>query len=178
MFNRIKEKWKNRKGVGSIEIAISSLIVIMMIAGLVDMINIMQRFDTTSQATNYVSRIIQKQGGVQTNRIENFQGKYTTTSVLYNNVKDMMDANGIPEEDWELTLTLENGVDYPIKPSTNVPLVNFGNRILVTLAVDYEWNMLSNVVPGDIGGTRKSMKEVLSGYQIRDSKEVKTDLEL
>lgn len=178
MWKRLKQKWKERKGFGSIEIVISSMIVLTMIAGLLDMITIIQRLDTTSQATGYVSRIVQKQGGVQTSRIENFSGKYTTTDVLYNNVKDMMTSNGISEDEWELSLVLDGGTKYVITPTTSVPLVDYGNRIRVNLSVDYKWNVLSSMSPSELGGNRDSIREVLSGYKIRDSKEMETELEI
>lgn len=176
MWKRIKNRWKEKKGFGSIEIVISSMIVLAMLAGLLDMIQIIQRLDTTSQATGYVSRIVQKQGGVQTSRIENFNGKYTTTDVLYNNVKDMMDANGIREDEWGLSLILDGGTRYVITPTTSVPVVDYGNRIKIDLAVDYKWNMLSSILPGELGGNRSSIREVLSGYKIRDSKEMESEL--
>lgn len=178
MWKRFKQKWRERKGFGSIEIVISSMIVLMMVAGLIDMIQITQRFDATSQATDYVSRIIQKQGGVQTYRIDNYKGRYTTSNALYNNVKDMMDTNGIPEEDWDLTLTLESGNTYHLSPTVSVPLVNYGHRIRVTLSVDYRWNLLASMFPGNPTGNRQATKEVLSGYQIRDNTEMETDLNI
>lgn len=178
MWKHIKHKWKERKGFGSIEIVISSMIVLMMIAGLIDVILITQRLDTASQATGYVSRIVQKQGGVQTHRISNFNGKYTNSSVLYSNVKDMMEANGISEDEWELRVILNSGSKYVITPSTNVPIVDYGKRIRVDLAVDYKWKMLSAMIPGDLSGNRSSIREVLSGYQIRDGKGMETELEI
>lgn len=171
------ERWKNKKGFGSIEIVISCLIIIMILAGLVDMISINQRLDTASQTTGYVARTIQKQGGVQTSRIDNFHGKYTTTPVLYNNVKDMMAANSIPEEDWRLTIEIDDQ-SYPITPSTSIPLVDYGNRMRVVLEVDYRWTILSTMVPINLEATKQSVREVLSGYQIRDRGQMETDVSL
>ncbi len=178
MWKRLKQKWKDKKGFGSIEIVISSMIVLMMIAGLIDMIQITQRFDTTSQATDYVSRIVQKQGGVQVSRIPNYQGQYTTTKTLYDNVEDMMNSNGISDDDWSLTLQLENGSKYTISPKSTVPLVDFGHRIRITLSVNYRWNMLGSMFPGDLEGTRQSTKEILSGYQIRDNSVMDNSLDV
>jgi|HigsolmetaAR206D_1030411.scaffolds.fasta_scaffold00120_27 hypothetical protein len=177
MWKRLKAKLKGRKGFGSIEIAICSLIILMMIGGLADMIQIMQKIDTVSQTTGYVARTIQKQGGVRTVRIQNFYGKYTTTPVLYNNVKDMMASNGIPEEDWKLYIAVGDKT-YSITPSTSVPLVNYGYRMKVILKVDYRWAILSNMIPIDLKATKDSVREVLSGYQIRNGDGMGTDLSL
>lgn len=175
MWKRLKDKWKNKKGFGSIEIVISSLIVIMVVAGLVDTIQITQRLDTTSQAVGYVARVVQKQGGVQTKEIANYSGKYTTTSVLYNNVKSMMEANNIKDTEWNLYL--KNGdTQTEITKKTNFPIINYGKRITVTLKVKYNWNTLSIVLPGVMGGTRESSRQVLSGYQIRDDAKMQTEL--
>lgn len=179
MWKKIKEKWKERKGFGTIEIVISSFIVIMMIAGLVDLLSIIEKFETASQATSYVSRIVQKQGGVQKSRIDNYHGKYTTSKTLYNNVKDMMEANGIEDEDWTLKLKVaSNNKVYTIKENTDVPLNTYGNRIKVMLTVKYRWACVSAFFPGEISGARTSTKEVLSGYKIRDNKELQTDLSI
>jgi len=176
MWKYVKQKWKERKGFGSIEIVLSAMIVLMMVGGMLDMISITQRFETVSQATNYVSRIVQKQGGVRTSRIDNYNGKYTTSATLYNNVKDMMESNGIHEEDWTLTLTLPDGKSYTVTPTTNVPIVNYGQRMKVTISVNYRWNIVSTMLPIQGERTRDSIKEVLSGYQSRQTSDMKTTL--
>lgn len=178
MWRRIRLILWNRKGFGGIEIAISSLIVLLIVCGLIDVLKITQRFEVASQANNYISRTVQEQGGVRANKIENFSGKYTTSQTLYNNVKDMMEASGIAETDWTLTIQTEGGGSYIVNQRTNVPLVNYGKRIKVILSVNYRWDMLSAALPGDWGGTRSSIKEVLSGYQIRDNNGMTTELEL
>ena len=177
MVKKLKNKLKNKKGIGSLEIVISALIVIMMVAGLIDMIQITQRLDTTSQATGYVARVVQKQGGVQPHEIDNFSGKYVPTSVLYGNVRDMMDVNGIPEEDWTLKLTA-GGNTYTINEGTALPLVDYGHRIKVTIETKFKWHILSSMMPGDLGSGSSSSREVLSGYQVRDGGGMNTDLEL
>jgi len=177
MWKRLKAKLKEKKGIGSIEIVICSLIIIMMIGGLVDMIQITQKLDTVGQTTGYVARTIQKQGGVQTMKIPNFHGKYTTTPVLYENVKEMMAANGIPEEDWKLSVSVGNQI-YPITPSTSVPIVDYGHRMKVILEVKYRWTVLSNMIPVGLEATKDSIREVLSGYQIRDGEGMGSDLSL
>lgn len=177
MFRKINDKLKNKKGLGSIEIVISGLIVLLMVAGLIDMINITQRLDATSQTTGYVARVVQKQGGVQPTRIANYNGKYISTPSLYNNVKGMMDVNGVAEEDWTIKL-VTNGNTYVIQEDTRIPLVDYGNRITVTIETKFRWNILSTMFPGVITSGGKSDRVVLSAYQIRTDSGMETDLEL
>lgn len=176
-FRKSKCILKNKKGFGSLEIIISSFIIVMIIAGLIDMIQITQRIDTTSQAISYVSRVIQKQGGVRVNEPENFNGEYTNSATLYNNIKDIMAANGIIEENWELEIKT-NSTKENLTSSTNFPLVDYGNRITITLEVNYHWYTLSTMFPGDIGGYKPSSRQVLSGYAIRSNSGMSTETEL
>lgn len=175
MWKHFKNKLKEKKGIGSIEIVIAAMITLTMIAGLIDMINIIQKFDTTSQATGYISRVVQKQGGVQSSRVDNFNGKYTPTAHLYNNVKEMMEANNIHEDNWRLTLRTNTG-DYEVKSGTDVPVVNYGERIHISLEVDYQWKVLSTMFPNEFISSRQSNRQVLSGFQVRDGSGMDTDL--
>lgn len=171
------KRLRNKKGIGSLEIVISALIIIMMIAGMIDMVQVLQKIDTASQTTGYIARTVQKQGGVQTYRIDNFHGKYTTTPVLYDNVKEMLASNGVPEEDWRLYIAVGEHL-YEITPSTSIPLVDYGNRMRVILEVDYRWNILSQMIPIDLKGTKDSVREVLSVYQIRDRDRMESEFSL
>jgi|SRR5690625_57324 len=177
MLKRFVKRLNNKKGFGSIEIVISAMIVIMMVAGLIDMIQITGRLETASQSIGYVSRVVQKQGGVQPNRIPNYQGKYTTSSTLYENIREMMYVNGIGEDDWVIYITA-NGNTHTLDPETRVPLVDYGNRIHITLRVNFRWNILASMFPGELASTNEASREVLSGYQVRDSGGMSTDLEL
>lgn len=171
------KRLRNKKGIGSLEIVISALIIIMMIAGMIDMVQVLQKIDTASQTTGYIARTVQKQGGVQTYRIDNFHGKYTTTPVLYDNVKEMLASNGVPEEDWRLYIAVGEHL-YEITPSTSIPLVDYGNRMRVILEVDYRWNILSQMITIDLKGTKDSVREVLSVYQIRDRDRMESEFSL
>lgn len=173
----MRKRLKNRKGIGSIEIVISSLIIIMIIAGIIDMVQVLQKIDTASQTTGYIARTIQKQGGVQTYRIENYHGKYTTTPILYNNVKEMLASNGIPEEDWRLYIAMGEHV-YEVTPSTSIPLADYGQRMRVVLEVDYRWNLLSHMIPVDLKGTKDSVREVLSVYKVRNRDQIESEFSL
>lgn len=147
----------------SLEIAISVLVIVVAIAGLVDLTTILQRTNTVSMNTAYISRVVGSQGGVRTSKIENFAGNYVDSNELYRNVKKSMSSSGIPEDEWEVKID-----GRTLTPITNIPLRDYGSKITIETSVDYKWTLTSNVVPGQISGVHTSDNEVYTTHKIRD----------
>jgi len=161
-MNVLKRK-KNKKGMTSIEIVLSVIIVILIVSGFVDLTGILRRSNAVSMNTSYVSRVVGNQGGIQTRKINNFNGRYIPSSELYGNVKRSMNSSGIPDDEWEVKV-------YGIKltPNTNIPVFDYGTRIPVEVTVNYKWGLTDNFIPGNLEGVHESKSTVSTTHKVRD----------
>lgn len=152
-----------KKGVTSLEIVVSVMIVLVILSGFIDLTQILSRSNAVSVNTAYVSRVVGSQGGVQNSVIRNFSGRYVTANELYSNINRSMRSSGISEDEWEVRI---HGVK--LTPITNLPIYDYGSRIPIDIVVDYKWGMTNNFVPGDLEGTHESKNIVSTTYKIRD----------
>lgn len=167
MKNRIimfKERLASKKGVTSIEVVMSVLIVIVIISGFVDLTGILRRGNAVSTNTAYVSRVVGNQGGVQTAQVDNFSGRYVNSNELYTNIQRSMRSSGIEDDEWEVRI-----YGVPLTKGTNLPVYDYGSRIPVVVSVDYKWSFTQNFVPGNIEGTHESKNTVVTTHKIRNS---------
>lgn len=161
-FRQLKERLANKAGMTTLEVAISVIIVLMALGGFVDMVNTSQKLDTASSVTGYVGRVVANQGGVRTAPTVHHVGNYVTSDQLYREVSMILKNGGVPEEDFKLLIN-----NKVIKPGTNIPLQDFGKRMKVELKVAYRWDMISQLVPGDMEGEKVSSREVISSFKVR-----------
>lgn len=163
LFRRLKERIQNNKGITTIEIAISAMIIIVALAGFVDMVNVSQKMDTASSVNGYVGRVVASQGGVRVRPTVHHSGNYVTSPQLYREVKTTLENGGFKEEDFKLKI---NGVE--ISPTSNVPITSFGDRIKIELTVDYRWELISGALGTDLGSSKTSKREVVSSFKKRN----------
>lgn len=159
---KIKQK-KKKMGIQTLTLVIGAMMGLIAIGGLADLSVLHSKFSVLSTQTGYVSRVISDQGGVSTDKIENYHGKYTTSGELYNNVKSAMNNSGIHDEDWEVHI---DGKE--LSPGTHVAMHDYGERIPVEVKINYGWIFTSNFVPSAMKNDRTSKTEVISTYRIRD----------
>ncbi|WP_214688645.1 MULTISPECIES: hypothetical protein [unclassified Exiguobacterium] len=162
-FDRLKQKLLDNKGLTSIELGLTGLITVYALAGFVDMVNMSQKLDTASSVSGYVGRVVGNQGGVMTQPSTHHLESYVTTPQLYREVKNTLAKGGFAEDDFTLEI---NG--RTISPETSLPIIEFGERIPVTLTVRYEWDYLSDIVPGVVGGEKVSKRQVISSFKVRN----------
>lgn len=163
-MNQILKKIKNSKGMTSIEVGISVIILIMVISGFVDLTTILRKQTTLSNASTYVARTVGLQGGVRGTEPEQFEGySYTNNKELYDNLNTMFKDAGISSNNWTCTI---NG--YKLSSSTNTPLYDFGQDIKINLTIDYDWGLVSNFIPGTLHNHRTSERIITSSYKIRN----------
>lgn len=181
MFKFLKNKFKEKKGLNSIQLAIGTIILSFLFAGTIDAVNIANRMQSLSSAMTYVSKVVSNQGCL-TNNPEtvyvNERGekqysisyiknkKYVDASSLYNTILNIMTSDGIPRSDWKVTV---GGVT--LSPSMKTPLYDFREKIPVTIEIDYSWDTLSNLLPisnNVLKGKFKTEQEIVSTYKVRD----------
>lgn len=181
MFKFLKNKFKEKKGLNSIQLAIGTLIMSFLFAGTIDAVNIANRMQSLSSAMTYISKVVSNQGCL-TNNPEtvyvNEKGekqysisyiknkKYVDANSLYNTILNIMTSDGIPRSDWKVTV---GGVT--LSPSMKTPLYDFREKIPVTIEIDYSWDMLSSLLPisnNVLKGKFKTEQEIVSIYKVRD----------
>lgn len=181
MFKFLKNKFKEKKGLNSIQLAIGTIILSFLFAGTIDAVNIANRMQSLSSAMTYISKVVSNQGCL-TNNPEtvyvNERGekqysisyiknkKYVDASSLYNTILNIMTSDGIPRSDWKVTV---GGVT--LSPSMKTPLYDFREKIPVTIEIDYSWDTLSSLLPisnNVLKGKFKTEQEIVSTYKVRD----------
>lgn len=163
-FKRIKEKLGDKKGMTTLEIAISAFIIIVALTGFIDMVKVSQKLDTASSITGYVGRVVGNQGGVRTTAPKHQYGNYVTSEQLYREVKTILENGGVKESDFKLYV---DGKRF--KEGTNIALKDFGERIPVKLEVTYEWELISSATGLDMKNTKESSRTVVSSFKVRNA---------
>lgn len=163
---RVAEKWNQtrKKGMTTLEIVIGMLICIMMLCGLIDVTNILQKTTALSSVNAYVSRVVADQGGVDTKEINNFAGEYITSAQVYSNVKKIMNNSGVEDEDWGVYIG-----QVRLSPATKTGPVEYGSTVNVRVVVNYKWDLTSNYVPGNLNNNMSSSSRVFTTHKIRNA---------
>lgn len=168
-MNIIKKILNNKKGLNTIETAIISIIIIMCIAGMIDLNTIIKKFNTTSSTTSYIARTIGKQGGIRTSKPDNFHGDYVTSQKLYQDVKSILNKAGIKDSEFSVTI---NG--YPLHSGTNIPLTTYGTNMTIKLTIQYRWKLVQQFIKSS-SFEKTSNRIVMSTYKERESGSLDSD---
>lgn len=156
-------KRKNKKGISVLSMVVGVMMAFVAIGGLADLTILQTKFSALSTQTGYVSRVVSAQGGIQSQRIRNYHGRYVTSRELYQNISSAMNHAGISDEDWEVRIG-----GHVLTPATHVPTVDYGERLSISVSIDYGWPFTSNFIPGDMSNSRTSTTEVITTHRIRD----------
>lgn len=182
MIKFIKNKIKDKKGLNSIEMVIGSLIVITLFAGMTDFIKISSRMQSVSSTVSYVSKVLSNQGcltnnpesvyvdssGAQYYYVDYIKNKkYVDSATLYNTINSMMLSDNIQSNEWKVYVD-----GKLLTTNTTTKVFNFRERIPVEVQINYNWNVLSGVLPisnSVLSGVLTSYQEIVSTYKIRDA---------
>lgn len=162
-MRRLLKKHKNKVGISVLSMVVGVMMAFVAIGGLADLTILQTKFSALSTQTGYVSRVVSAQGGIQSQRINNFHGRYVTSQELYRNISSAMNHAGISDDEWEVMVG-----GYVLTPSTHVPTVDYGERLSIRVTIDYGWPFTSNFMPGNMRNTRTSTTEVITTHRIRD----------
>lgn len=132
---------KNKKGLSAIQTGIGVFIVLICICGFIDLTTTMYKFNALSSTATYVTRIIEKQGGIAQTAPKSYRGEFVPTSELYNDVKKIMNASGVADDKWEVYV---NGTKLA---GTNTGVIRYYNEdIKIEVKIRYSWNMVRNFI--------------------------------
>lgn len=141
MKKYINKYIKNKKGLNAIQTAIGVFIVLICICGFIDLTTTMYKFNALSSTATYVTRIIEKQGGINPTPPKSFVGEFVPTAELYNDIKAIMNNAGIADDKWEVFV---NNVKVA---GNNYGIIKYyGEDIKVEVRIKYSWNMVKNFI--------------------------------
>ena len=181
---------KNKKGFACIDAIPAILALIMALAAFVDIFIILRKTNVISTTATYVARTIGPQGGVKKQTPNYYKGctksdggpnatscKYTNLAQLYSNVKDMLSAVGLDEDNFTLTITARDktsgkATTINVKEAVGSGLqgiqTDYGNYLSVDLTINYQWEYISTLIGVKPVYNKNSYRNVLSTFKTRE----------
>lgn len=153
---------KKKKGLSSLEFVISILIFMLLFAPFIDIVVIGVKFGASTQAVQHVTRIVGVQGGMLSSAPTGYPGgatSYNTGSQVDNQVTNMLSKAGIKEGDYSIKVggsPITSGVAY-----------DYMDDIDVTMRVNYKWEMLSMMLPGEFDFYLTNNRSTVSEFRYR-----------
>ena len=170
---KLKRLKEDNKGVMAIEIVIGCFIFLMVMCLLMDLLVLSWKFAVISQLNTKIARQAGVQGGYLSSAPTAYPGgdsAYTSISELNAMVTDHLKKAGIAEDEWSLKIdnrkVLGGGTLAPTAK------IEYRETLETELTITYEWETLSNFLPGNLTNTltskRPSMSEWKYDYNIWD----------
>lgn len=161
-FSFFKKIKKDEKGVMAIEIVIGTFITLLIVAFLLDVLQIGWKFTAISQTNTYIARTVGIQGGLLKQAPTGFQGgdkQYISTKEMKEQIDRKMASAGIDANNYKVYI---NGV-----PITQEVAVDYGQPITTRMEVKYKWVFFSNLSPGNQYSEVASERQGLSEFKYR-----------
>lgn len=175
MLNNIRKTLANKKGMSTIEFAISLLVFIMLFSFVFDLFLITYKQYAIAEQTTQMARQIAKQSGVEASTPYNFPGgdeNYYTTTELYQTMDKKMSKLNISKSDWSIvikTLDKSQPSGFQKKQFTLIPnhsgiRTNYRDYITVEVTYNYKWGLWSQFIPGEVRGKTVVERSAFSEY--------------
>lgn len=178
MLYKIKKELLNKKGMSTIEFAISLMIFIFIFSFIFDLCLITYNQYAVSEQTTQMARQIAKQSGLESATPQYFPGgnnNYYTSSEIYDIMKRKMNNLNVSEDDWNIAIKYEdksNASQIQIKQfnltSENLNnfnvRTNYGDFITIEVTYNYTWGLWSQFIPNIVKGTTVVERSAFSEY--------------
>lgn len=175
MFKKIKKIIANKKGMSTIEFAISLMVFIMLFSFIFDLILITYKQYAVAEQTTQMARQIAKQSGCKNSTPYNFPGgaeNYYTTTELYNIMKNKMNKLNIPESDWKVVIKTTDKTQPSHLQDKKFTLTsnhtgwntNYRDYVAVETTYNYKWGLWSQFVPTVVKGKTVVERGAFSEY--------------
>lgn len=163
--NELLCKLKNKKGLSTLEIVIGVFIFIIVLCFLMDLLILNWKFSVIAQTNTQVARIASIQGGVLNSPPQAWPGgnsNYITISELNDILNDKFQSAGIASNEWEIRIG-SGGIS---KSGTKSPVsYDYKEVFSVEITVDYRWDFMSNIIPGNLRQTITSKRPAMSEWK-------------
>lgn len=155
---------KDKKGVSSLEIVIGLLIFLIVFCFLLDLLILIWKFSVIAQTNTQVARIAGIQGGASTSPPAGYPGgssNYITITELNKIVRDKFDSAGIKSTEWEARV----GNGRIGRSGNTTAYHDYKDDFTVEITVDYRWDFMSNILPGNLRQTIVSKRPAMSEWK-------------
>lgn len=161
---------KDKKGASAIEMVIGLMIIIMMIAFLMDIMNVMAKYSTVSQVSTDISRITGIQGGIRNSAPRGWPGgndNYININELYSLVDRKLSGAGMDNTPWTVRIYNDSGSISGGFGSTGKKGVeiNYLENYTVEVELLHRWTVIGNFLPGTIEQKLVSRRPATSEWQ-------------
>lgn len=164
-FKRFKEKHNGKKGITTIENVVNVMIFLIVLALLVDLLILGWKFSVISQTNSYVTRTAGLQGGILSSAPAGYPGgntAYIGTAEMKDKIDSYFSGAGFEAGDYEVRV---NGRNVSSGYSTGE--IDYRENISTEITVDYEWQLISNFVPGNLKQSIESTRGSVSEFKYR-----------
>ena len=162
-------KLNNKKGISTIEIVIGMLIFLIVLCFLLDLLILIWKFSVIAQTNTQIARIAGIQGGVRSSPPRAWPGgrsNYITINDLDNIVTDKFGAAGISYTEWEVKISSPTGNGRIGRGGIrSTPRYDYKEDFSVEITVDYRWDFMSNILPGNLRQTITSKRPAMSEWK-------------
>lgn len=158
-------KLKNKKGISTIEIIIGVFIFLIILCFLLDLLILLWKFSVIAQTNTEVARIAGIQGGVLSSPPHAWPGgnkNYITISELDAMLTDKFESAGIASNEWEIRIG-SGGISKNGGKST--AKYDYKDTFSVEITVDYRWDFMSNILPGNLKQSITSKRPAMSEWK-------------
>lgn len=138
----------NKKGEAEIIVfAVCSMMILMLVCGFLDTLDILRKINVVSQTVTYVSRIGSNQGGFEKIKPDYVSGTYITSDIIAEHIKKSMNYVGIKDEDYDIIISGNSNKSYNIKDKLDIKTVDRASNMNIKVIIKYRWKLLSNWLP-------------------------------
>lgn len=164
-YKSLKKATKDKRGSMAIEMMIGMITFIIVLCFLVDLLMLGWKFAVISQTNSYVTRTAGLQGGIMASAPNGFPGgdtAYISSSEMRADIEKSFSGAKIDASKYSVIV---NGADLSKGGSTGE--VDYREPIDTSIQVKYEWELISNFIPGKLGQTLSSKRSAVSEFKYR-----------
>lgn len=161
-FKRIFKRTQTNEGFSNLEMAIGTIILMTIISVGIAFSQLSVQHFTLSSNLNYISNVVQQQGGIETSKPSHYRGKYATSSEVYQNIQTALESVGFSESEWSISI---NG--QPFTSTTTTDAFDHGTRVSIELRYEQKFPLISQVIHSDGKISKRLHRQVITTYYHR-----------
>lgn len=153
MYEKIS-KLKSKKGMSTIEVVIGVLVFMLVFGFMLDLVMLTWKFNAIAQTNTQLARIAGIQGGILSSAPAHWpggNGSYMSRSEMQSMVADSFSSAGIRSGDYT--------IDLPNRR------YEYGETFETEITVDYEWEYMSMMLPGNFRQSITSVRPAMSEWK-------------
>lgn len=158
------KKKLNKKGATAIEVVISIMMMLLLLSFMIDLLAVIWKHSVVSQVNTEVSRIVGIQGGLLNSAPEGYPGgneNYLSASEVTQLLDNKFASAGVSGDKWKVKV----GSGTLGKDGIAEAKYDYLTTFTVEVNIDYEWEYISKMIPGQITQTIVSKRPAMSEWK-------------